>query len=119
MVYTSFLDLLYKSPELLRLPDTSGRGTQKGDVYSFAIIIQEFHTREGPWSTSYLEPREIVLRVKRPENPPFRPHVPQLIANAECLRDLMKRCWDENADERPSFAEARKEIENQMKHNGL
>lgn len=62
---------------------------------------------------------DIVQRVKKVENPPFRPHVPQLIENAEQLRDLMKRCWDENADERPAFPEIRKEIENLMKRNGL
>ncbi|XP_057310998.1 atrial natriuretic peptide receptor 1-like isoform X2 [Hydractinia symbiolongicarpus] len=112
-------NLLYKAPELLRLSNYPARGTQKGDVYSFAIITQEFHTREGPWSTSYLEPTDIVQRVKKVENPPFRPHVPQLIENAEQLRDLMKRCWDENADERPAFPEIRKEIENLMKQNGL
>ncbi|XP_057310994.1 atrial natriuretic peptide receptor 1-like isoform X2 [Hydractinia symbiolongicarpus] len=112
-------NLLYKAPELLRLSNHPARGTQKGDVYSFAIITQEFHTREGPWSTSYLEPKDIVQRVKKVENPPFRPHVPQLIENAEQLRDLMKRCWDENADERPAFPEIRKEIENLMKRNGL
>ena len=66
-----------------------------------------------------LFPLEIVERVKASENPPFRPHVPQLIANAESLRELMKRCWDENADDRLTFTEARKEIENQMKQNGL
>jgi len=62
---------------------------------------------------------EIVVRVKCVENPPFRPHVPQLIENAESLRESMKKCWDENADDRPSFAENRKEIENLMKMNGL
>ena len=52
------LDLLYKAPELLRHPDpVPARGSQRGDVYSFAIIVQEFHTRDGPWSTSYLDPR--------------------------------------------------------------
>ena len=51
------LDLLYKAPELLRHPDpVPARGSQRGDVYSFAIIVQEFHTRDGPWSTSYLDP---------------------------------------------------------------
>lgn len=70
--------------------------------------------------TFFLRPAlEIVTRVKRVENPPFRPHVPQLIENAETLRDLMKRCWDESADDRPSFAESRKEIEGLMKDNGL
>lgn len=62
---------------------------------------------------------DIVARVKKVENPPFRPHVPQLIEHAEPLRDLMKRCWNENADERPTFQETKKEIENLMKANGL
>ncbi|XP_047143124.1 atrial natriuretic peptide receptor 1 isoform X1 [Hydra vulgaris] len=115
----NYRSLLYKAPELLRLTDPPLRGSQKGDIYSFAIITQEFHTREGPWSTSYLEPHEIVMRVKNGENPPFRPHVPQLIENAEDLRDIMKKSWVENADERPSFTDIRKEIEGLMKRNNL
>ena len=38
------------APELLRDPDAPPQGTPKGDVYSFAIILQECHTRRGPWS---------------------------------------------------------------------
>ena len=50
------LDFLYK--ELLRHPDpVPACGTQRGDVCSFTIIVQEFHTRGAPWSTSYLDPR--------------------------------------------------------------
>ena len=56
LILVIYLDLLFKAPELLRLSDPPPRGSQKGDIYSFAIITQEFHTREGPWSTSYLEP---------------------------------------------------------------
>ena len=53
------LDLLWVAPEILRLPNRPTRGTQKGDVYSFAIILQEFHTREGPYSSSYMDPKGI------------------------------------------------------------
>ena len=79
-------------------------------MYSFGIIIQEIHTREGPWSTSYLEPCNIIERLKKVECPPFRPHVPQLIEKAEPLRNVMKRCWDEDADTRPAFQEIQKGV---------
>ena len=34
-------DLLYRAPELLRDPSAPPAGTQKGDVFSFAIILYE------------------------------------------------------------------------------
>ena len=45
-------DLLWKAPELLREYSQHARmrDFQKADVYSFAIILQECHTRNGPWS---------------------------------------------------------------------
>ena len=51
------LDLLWVAPELVRIPNRPPRGTQKGDVYSFAIVLQEFHTREGPYSANFMEPK--------------------------------------------------------------
>ena len=71
-----------------------------GDIYSFAIIIQEFHTRGTPWCTTDLKPWDIIEKLKKVEIPPFRPQVSQLIDKAEPLRELMKRCWYENPDER-------------------
>ncbi|XP_065065708.1 uncharacterized protein LOC135691687 [Rhopilema esculentum] len=111
--------LLWCAPERLRSEPQSIQGNQKCDVYSFAIILQECHTREGAWSGTFLEPQDIIERVKFTECPPFRPPVPYLIEKVEGLRDLMKRCWCEEPDDRPSIVEIRKEIENMMAHNGL
>lgn len=58
-----YLELLWMAPEILRMSDRPVNGTQKGDVYSFAIILQEFHTREEPYSGSYLQPKGKILYV--------------------------------------------------------
>lgn len=45
---------LWKAPEILRDPSTPARGTQKGDVYSFGIVLYEIIGRKGPWGdTTY------------------------------------------------------------------
>ena len=53
----SFLELLWKAPELLREADPPLCGTKKGDVYSFAIILEEFHTLKSPYSNSDIPAR--------------------------------------------------------------
>jgi guanylate cyclase, other len=44
-----FVELLYKAPELLRTVSNFNTilipGTPRGDIYSFAIILYEIHTR--------------------------------------------------------------------------
>lgn len=45
---------LWRSPELLRLNDPPARGTQKGDVYSFGIVLFEIIGRNGPWGVTSL-----------------------------------------------------------------
>jgi len=49
------LDLLWKAPELLRNPSESIPGTQKGDVYAFAIILHEIMCRRGPFGACDVE----------------------------------------------------------------
>mgnify|MGYP002260094306 FL=1 len=58
-----FIGMMWTAPELMRLgKEAPVRGTQKGDVYSFAIICQELLTRSGPFDMSYyhLEPKGYV-----------------------------------------------------------
>jgi len=54
--------LLWRAPELLRDPDSLPRGSQKGDVYSFAFIVYEIHARHGPWGDTSLTPKGTVSR---------------------------------------------------------
>lgn len=43
--------LLWRAPEHLR-ETMPWNGTKAGDVYSFAIILQEIITRSGPYQTA-------------------------------------------------------------------
>lgn len=48
-----FSELLWIAPELLPLTVTPGSvATQKGDVYSFAIILEEIVVRGGPYEVA-------------------------------------------------------------------
>lgn len=42
---------LWRAPELTRNPNPPARGTQKGDVYSFGMVLYEIIGRAGPWGS--------------------------------------------------------------------
>lgn len=67
--------LLYRAPELLRNSNSFITGTQKGDVYSFGIILYEINGRQGPFGNSTcLSVSEILQRIVDPprQQNPFR-----------------------------------------------
>ncbi|XP_046997916.1 atrial natriuretic peptide receptor 1-like [Schistocerca americana] len=107
-----FTKLLWIAPELL--PQTTVPGnpaTQKGDVYSFGIILEEIILRAGPFEAAkqFLTPPEIVSRVAAREVPPFRPDVGEQDCPSELL-DLMHQSWSDNPDDRPTFQSIRQVI---------
>ncbi|XP_074175093.1 atrial natriuretic peptide receptor 1 isoform X2 [Rhinolophus sinicus] len=106
--HTLYAKKLWTAPELLRMASPPARGSQAGDVYSFGIILQEIALRCGVFHVEGLDlsPKEIIERVTRGEQPPFRPSV-ALQNHLEDLGHLMQWCWAEDPQERPPFQQIR------------
>ncbi|XP_076164769.1 atrial natriuretic peptide receptor 1 isoform X1 [Ptiloglossa arizonensis] len=110
--YAYWRKQLWTAPELLRMERRSPEGTQKGDVYSFAVIVHEIVVRQGPFylgENCYLSPREIVEGVKRGGGSPMRPAIDESSAE-EVVATLMRRCWAEDAADRPDFSALKQTI---------
>lgn len=72
-------EILYTAPELLRtvkgnFTNTLISGTQKGDIYAFAIVLYEIHTRNGPFGEMEYPLLESLKRLMNPVDPmnPYR-----------------------------------------------
>lgn len=84
-------------------------GTQKGDIYSFAIICHEIVTRQGPFYLGFsdddLSPYQIVEKVKKGPlmtgAPPFRPAIDD--CTIDDIKTLMEVCWQDCPTDRPDF----------------
>ncbi|XP_064617845.1 guanylate cyclase 32E-like isoform X2 [Liolophura sinensis] len=100
--------LLWTAPELLRDPNRLPRGTQKGDVYSFAIILYELNGREGPWGHQDISYKVLIDRVRHfYAGELFRPDLSKLTC-PDFVRDCIRDCWSEEPDNRPDFKTIRK-----------
>ncbi|CAG5123910.1 unnamed protein product, partial [Candidula unifasciata] len=90
--YALYRNLLWKAPELLRNKHSAPRGTQEGDVYSFAIIMFEIQSRNGPYGSCELTPKDIIERViTRDENGhPFRPRLSEISSTPKFITDVIK-----------------------------
>ncbi|XP_070799780.1 retinal guanylyl cyclase 2-like [Pituophis catenifer annectens] len=94
-------ELLWTAPELLREPEVNPKGTSQGDVFSFAIILQEVILRGPPYCMMELTAEEIISKLKHPLTL-FRPSVPLENTPLEYIQ-LMKQCWSEVPNRRPTF----------------
>ncbi|XP_072309542.1 atrial natriuretic peptide receptor 2 [Eucyclogobius newberryi] len=95
---------MWTAPELLIYDRHPPQGTQKGDVYSFGIILQEIALRNGPFYVDGMDlsPKEIVQKVRNGQKPFFRPST-DTRCHSEELTILMEGCWAEDPQERPDF----------------
>lgn len=120
--YAFWKRLLWTAPELLRDPNRDPNGTQKGDVYSFGIIVQEIVSRQGPFYIADDEksPKEIIKLVTNrtdPYSPPFRPTVEPDEASYEDVNNFMVKCWAEDPADRPEFSMLKATIRKINKEN--
>uniref|UniRef100_A0AAX7VPH5 Guanylate cyclase n=1 Tax=Astatotilapia calliptera TaxID=8154 RepID=A0AAX7VPH5_ASTCA len=92
---------LWTAPELVRIDCPPNCGTQKGDVYSFGVILQEVALLRGVFylDSHSLSPKEIVQAVIHGGTPPLRPSL-CFHSHSEELGVLMQRCWSEEPSER-------------------
>ncbi|ELT96322.1 hypothetical protein CAPTEDRAFT_189896 [Capitella teleta] len=98
---------LWTAPEILRENFPPARGTQKGDVYSFAVVMYEIVNRTEPYCFDTMTPRDVVNRVRNGESIPFRPTLPSSCDLGNKALSLIKDCWVEKPEDRPSFPQIR------------
>ncbi|GFY60706.1 atrial natriuretic peptide receptor 1 [Trichonephila inaurata madagascariensis] len=101
--YAHWRRKLWTAPELLRMHSPPLEGTQKGDVYSFAIIAHEIVVRQGVFYTGNdMSPKEIIENVMYGSKTGFRP----LLELANCdegIMQVVRKCWAEEPTDRPDF----------------
>ncbi|KAM9425794.1 guanylate cyclase 2G [Pholidichthys leucotaenia] len=108
----NYEEMYWTAPELLRQADFRVRGTPKGDIYSFAIILWEltYNSKAGPYQDINLDPKEIIMQLRTPfQGEPLRPLLSEQLCN-ENIDALLKACWSENPDQRPPFGSIRRQL---------
>uniref|UniRef100_A0A803TBZ3 Guanylate cyclase n=1 Tax=Anolis carolinensis TaxID=28377 RepID=A0A803TBZ3_ANOCA len=109
---TEYADLFWTAPELLRMGEYPLQGTQKGDVYSFAIIMREliYNDEDGPFQNLNKNAEEIIQKIQEVGSPvPFRPSLSTERCN-ENIVTLLEACWDEHPERRPVFADVKRTL---------
>ncbi|CAI4223627.1 unnamed protein product [Auanema sp. JU1783] len=101
-------DMLWSAPEVLK---GLIHGSEKADVYSFAIVCSELITKKPAWDLdNRKEPAEtIVYWLKRDRGQPPRPELTahETIDVSSGMLELIKDCWAQDEDKRPAVEQIR------------
>lgn len=96
-------DDLWKAPELLV---TNPDFTKETDVYAFGMVLWEIASRKEPYpGIDKYELKRIVKDGQREKIESCEPETPKE------FRELIVKCWDQNADERPRIDNIVKTLE--------
>jgi serine/threonine protein kinase len=90
----------WMAPELFEEQNSQPNQEQfkASDIYSYAVTCFEILTSESPFAEAKNQ-AEVRAAVKAGA----RPHLPDSLPTS--LQSLIRRCWDANASNRPSFSE--------------
>ncbi|KAM7037705.1 receptor-interacting serine/threonine-protein kinase 1 [Passerculus sandwichensis] len=91
--------LFYMAPEHLRC--VNAKPVEKSDVYSFGIVIWAIFANKEPYENGINETQICfgIMNGNRPDIKEITDKCPVQVI------DLMKQCWDEDSEKRPTFAE--------------
>ncbi|KAL4224613.1 Nitrogen permease regulator 2 [Mactra antiquata] len=97
--------LLWTAPEHLANYEQGAIGvSQKGDVFSFGIILQEIAMRAGPYEANADDIDDILKVLTDRSDGTIRPVVPPDCCSSS-LMSMMEQCWQQYPVDRPSFHE--------------
>ncbi|NXY23600.1 RIPK1 kinase, partial [Atrichornis clamosus] len=91
--------LFYMAPEHLRC--VNAKPVEKSDVYSFGIVIWAIFANKEPYESNINEAQIYfgIMNGNRPDIKEIADKCPVEII------DLMKQCWEQESEKRPTFAE--------------
>jgi serine/threonine protein kinase len=84
----------YMAPEVLQ----ENQYTKAADIYSFGIIMNEFISEEISYNDIFHDDH-LVLDICKGRRPKISGSTPKILA------DLIEKCWDDKADNRPTAKE--------------
>ena len=83
----------------------SNTGTSKADVFSFAVVMYEIFVRHLPYESPHIATPVVIAQVAAGR---LRPTLPSDMEKS--VSDLLKQCWEQNPEKRPSFNECIKKL---------